>query len=459
MSDSFHHGDSLVSVFSMDRAGAERVKESQQKPLIDFEKEELRERVAALEEQVTSQANDLAKSHKLIKGLHKLVPAELDGSKMNWETVDFDNKDLWAKKLYADLREIDRNWKSDTNLVRAIDKFVANAGVLERPSIIGENLASQRNDLLAELEKTSNGSQSVINTEESFQPQIFANASAAIDLVMNGSLCPDDLEYMKSTFSGFRKLCSEMFKQLQTTASFLEKLIRSLENDEDEGAKKLLAKIRAIQLDLNVSMHNASVMIDDAQTAEQSLSNALERSVRLSMAPNSESVALNERILQLEQNYDAATKRASELTTKLDALRKEYDLAAQKISDSSSNYSKLQKEYSQVTKNNSILNEKLVKMEEESTKASEAVANLNSENEKLRQEFLEAAKKAENLENVVHDKDGVISTMLQSQQKAEKCAQNLVPEILQEMSNIKTCLETVSQESKKLSSKVKPRRQ
>ena len=81
--------------------------------------------------------------------------------------------------MYADLREIDRNWKSDINLVRVIDKFVANAGVSERPSIIIEQLTRERKNIMDELEKA----ESVIIGEESFQPQIFANASAAIDLV------------------------------------------------------------------------------------------------------------------------------------------------------------------------------------------------------------------------------------------------------------------------------------
>ena len=83
---------------------------------------------------------------------------------------------------------------------------------------------------------------------------------------MNGSISVDDLGAMKGAFAGFHKLCSQMFKQLQGTAEFLEKLIRSLENDEDEQAKKLLAKIRSIHLGLNNSMQDASVMMGDAQS-------------------------------------------------------------------------------------------------------------------------------------------------------------------------------------------------
>jgi hypothetical protein len=358
-SHSLYHGDSLVSVFSMDRGGADKIKESQQQdgqPQIDFEKEEFRERIAELEDKLAARELDLAKSHKLIKGLRKLVP--------NPESAE-----------------------------------QSAAAATETPSFINDRLAKDRARLVADLGKTSS-SDSIAVTGDTFQPQI-ANTTAAMDLVMNGTLAPEDLQTMKYEFVRFRDLCSKMFQQLQGTASFLEKLIRHLENSDDEAAKKLLEKIKGIHLDLNMSMNDASIMIESAQNAELSLNTALEKSIRVSMAPNSEIIVLSDKIVQAE-------KKCVEL----------------------------EKKYSNIVHN---------------------VTFLNKQNEKLQQELLEAQEKAENLQNSLVEKERQLFELMEEKRLAAEKAQNLVPEILQEMTNIKTTLEDVSKASKNLPKQVRRR--
>jgi hypothetical protein len=340
----------------MDRVAADKIKESQQQdgqPQIDFEKEEFRERIAELEDKLAARELDLAKSHKLIKGLRKLVP----------------NPDEQSA-----------------------------AAATETPSFINNQLAKDRERLLAELGKTSS-SDSIAVTGDTFQPQI--NATAAVDLIMNGTLAPEDLQTMKYEFVRFRDLCSKMFQQLQGTASFLEKLIRHLENSDDEAAKKLLEKIKGIHLDLNMSMNDASIMIESAQNAELSLNTALEKSIRVSMAPNSEIIVLSDKIVQAEKKYV-----------------------------------ELEKKYSNIVHN---------------------VTFLNKQNEKLQQELRDAQEKAENLQNALLEKEGRLSQIMEEKRLAAEKAQNLVPEILQEMTNIKTTLEDVSKASKNLPKQVRRR--
>uniref|UniRef100_A0AC34FLC2 Uncharacterized protein n=1 Tax=Panagrolaimus sp. ES5 TaxID=591445 RepID=A0AC34FLC2_9BILA len=185
-----------------------------------------------------------------------------------------------------------------------------------------------------------------------------------------------------------------MFQQLQGTATFLEKLIRHLESSDDEAAKQLLAKIKSIHLDLNTSMQDASLMIESSHTAEMSLNTALEKSIRISMAPNSEVIVLTDKIIEAEKKQ-----------------------------------SEMEKKYSVIV---------------------ESVASLNEQNEKLQQQLLEATVKAENLQNVVTEKENQLGLLLEEKRVNEERAQNLVPEILQEMTNIKTTLENVSEASKHL---------
>uniref|UniRef100_A0A914PY78 Uncharacterized protein n=1 Tax=Panagrolaimus davidi TaxID=227884 RepID=A0A914PY78_9BILA len=118
-SHSLYHGDSLVSVFSMDRAAADKIKESQQQdgqPQIDFEKEEFRERIAELEDKLAARELDLAKSHKLIKGLRKLVPnpenAEHPPAAAT-ETPSFINEQL-AKDRARLLAKLGKTFSSDS---------------------------------------------------------------------------------------------------------------------------------------------------------------------------------------------------------------------------------------------------------------------------------------------------------------------------------------------------------
>jgi hypothetical protein len=358
-SHSLYHGDSLVSVFSMDRGAADIIKESQQQdgqPQIDFEKEEFRQRIAELEDKLAARDLDLAKSHKLIKGLRKLIPNP--------------------------------------------DEQSSAAAATETPSFINDKLAKDRERLLADLGKTSS-SDSIAVSGDTFQPQNVRNITAAIDLVMNGTLAPEDLQTMKYEFVRFRDLCSKMFQQLQGTASFLEKLIRRLENSDDEAAKKLLEKIKGIHLDLNMSMNDASIMIESAQNAELSLNTALEKSIRVSMAPNSEIIVLSDKIVQAEKKYV-----------------------------------ELEKKYSNIVHN---------------------VTFLNKQNEKLQQELRDAQEKAENLQNALLEKEGQLSQIMEEKRIAAEKAQNLVPEILQEMTNIKTTLEDVSKASKNLPKQVRRR--
>uniref|UniRef100_A0AC35FN64 Uncharacterized protein n=1 Tax=Panagrolaimus sp. PS1159 TaxID=55785 RepID=A0AC35FN64_9BILA len=355
-SHSLYHGDSLVSVFSMDRGAADIIKESQQQdgqPQIDFEKEEFRQRIAELEDKLAARDLDLAKSHKLIKGLRKLVPNP--------------------------------------------DEQSSAAAATETPSFINDKLAKDRERLLADLGKTSS-SDSIAVSGDTFQPQNVRNITAAIDLVMNGTLAPEDLQTMKYEFVRFRDLCSKMFQQLQGTASFLEKLIRHLENSDDEAAKKLLEKIKGIHLDLNMSMNDASIMIESAQS---NLNTALEKSIRVSMAPNSEIIVLSDKIVQAEKKYV-----------------------------------ELEKKYSNIVHN---------------------VTFLNKQNEKLQQELRDAQEKAENLQNALLEKEGQLSQIMEEKRIAAEKAQNLVPEILQEMTNIKTTLEDVSKASKNLPKQVRRR--
>uniref|UniRef100_A0AC34G4R5 Uncharacterized protein n=1 Tax=Panagrolaimus sp. ES5 TaxID=591445 RepID=A0AC34G4R5_9BILA len=377
----FDGGDSVVSVFSMDRKAADKVKNSQQqqdaaaRPLIDFEKEEFRERIAALEENLAARDLDLAKAHKLIKGLNKLIP------------------------------------KADENST-------------ESPSFIDDRLTRERAKLLADLDRTLSIS-AIVTEEDSFQPQYIAHTTAAIDLVMNGTLAPQDLQTMKFEFIRFRDLCTKMFQQLQGTATFLERLIRHLESSDDAAAKQLLAKIKSIHLDLNTSMQDASVMIESAQPAKQllakiksihldlntsmqdasvmiesaqhaemNLTTALEKSVRVSMAPNSEVIALTDKIIQAEKNY-----------------------------------AELEKKYSEIFKD---------------------VKSLTTKNQNLEQKLHEATVKSENLETVITEKDRKLAHLMEEKRLKEEKAQNLVPEILQEMTNIKTTLENVSEASKHL---------
>ena len=74
-------GDSIVSQFSVDRAAAHALKNCEapqsSHPKIDSEKQELLAKIEDLERQVENQQSDIAKCHKLIKGLRKLVPVSL----------------------------------------------------------------------------------------------------------------------------------------------------------------------------------------------------------------------------------------------------------------------------------------------------------------------------------------------------------------------------------------------
>uniref|UniRef100_A0A914Z063 Uncharacterized protein n=1 Tax=Panagrolaimus superbus TaxID=310955 RepID=A0A914Z063_9BILA len=218
---------------------------------------------------------------------------------------------------------------------------------------------------------------------------------------MNGTLAPEDLQTMKYEFVRFRDLCTKMFQQLQGTASFLEKLIRHLENSNDEAAKKLLAKIKSIHLDLNTSINDASVMIESAQNAEMNLTTALEKSIRVSMAPNSEVISLTDKIIEAE-------KKRSEL----------------------------EKKYSEIVKN---------------------VDTMTTQNQNLQQKLYESEEKAEKLQKVVTEKENQLGKLMEEKRLNEEKAHSLVPEILQEMTNIKTTLENVSLASKHLAKQTRRR--
>ena len=69
------------------------------------------------------------------------------------------------------------------------------------------------------------------------------------------------LDDLKINYDGFRRVCKHMFTKLKGTAAFMGKLIRNLEQDSDDD--ELLAKIKAIQLDLNGSMKDTSIMMQN----------------------------------------------------------------------------------------------------------------------------------------------------------------------------------------------------
>uniref|UniRef100_A0AC34G237 Uncharacterized protein n=1 Tax=Panagrolaimus sp. ES5 TaxID=591445 RepID=A0AC34G237_9BILA len=347
MSDSMYHGDSIVSEFSMDNGDAAEKNTSQPRP------HHRHHHNRQLKEKLTARELDLAKSHKLIKGLRKLIPNQ-------------DN----------------------------VTQSPSSAVISETPSFIADRLANERAKLVADLEKTATS-----NIVDS--PQFYANTTAAVDLVMNGTLAPEDLQTMKYEFVRFRDLCTKMFQQLQGTATFLEKLIRHLEESDDEAAKKLLAKIKGIHLNLNTSMHDASIMIESAQTAENNLDNALEKSIRISMAPNSEIIVLTDKIIEAEKKHAELEKQLSE--------------------------------------------------------SAKFVNSLTTKNQNLQQKLHEAASKIAELQNLVAEKDTQLSELSNEKRIKEEKAQSLVPEIIQEMNNIKATLEDVSKATKMMPKQIRRR--
>lgn len=98
----------------------------------------------------------------------------------------------------------------------------------------------------------------------SFHPDGIANTSAAINILANQSYAPAELDMFKSGFIMYRQVCGKMFEKLKMTADFLQLLLEILETSTDDSVKQLIEKIRALQMALNSSIDEASVLLESA---------------------------------------------------------------------------------------------------------------------------------------------------------------------------------------------------
>ena len=130
-------------------------------------------------------------------------------------------------------------------------------------------LAAEREELGKELDALrtfDTGSFNVAGKDVSllFHPDAIANTSAGINILANQSFAAAELDMFKSGFLLYRQVCSKMFEKLKMTADFLQLLLEILETSTDDSVKQLIEKIRALQMALNTSIDEASILLESA---------------------------------------------------------------------------------------------------------------------------------------------------------------------------------------------------
>jgi len=257
--------------------------------LSDAERAAYQARIDELERKLNAEQIDNQKRNKVISGLQKML--NIDTTYVEADNEEGDCREIWLKRLHADLKAIDRNWHQySPNLVKALREFIEGSG-FDNPSIAVEMLAAEREELGKELDALrtfDTGSFNVAGKDVSllFHPDGVANTSAGINILANQSFAPAELDMFKSGFLLYRQVCSKMFEKLKMTADFLQLLLEILETSTDDSVKQLIEKIRALQMALNTSIDEASILLESATKVEESINTALEESMRLSMAPD-----------------------------------------------------------------------------------------------------------------------------------------------------------------------------
>lgn len=120
--------------------------------LTDAERAAYQARIEELERKLNAEQIDNQKRNKMISGLQKML--NIDSTYIEIDDDEGECKELWLKRLHADLKAIDRNWHQySPSLVKALREFIDGSG-FDNPSIAVEmvysvyNMCAERKSVL-----------------------------------------------------------------------------------------------------------------------------------------------------------------------------------------------------------------------------------------------------------------------------------------------------------------------
>ncbi|KAE9556770.1 hypothetical protein FO519_000176 [Halicephalobus sp. NKZ332] len=407
--------------------------------LTDAERAAYQARIDELERKLNAEQVDNQKRNKMISGLQKML--NIDSTYIEAENDEGDCREVWLKRLHADLKAIDRNWHQySPNLVKALRDFIDGSG-FDNPSIAVEMLAAEREELGKELDAlrafdTGSFNAPTKDISLSFHP----DASVAINVLANQSYAPAELDMFKSGFIMYRNVCSKMFEKLKMTADFLQILLEILETSTDDSVKQLVEKIRALQMALNSSIDEASILLENAARVEESINTALEESMRPSLAPfngKEASFALEERVKVVVD--DAKIKELEARIEELQSIEtaekqriNELQLELESAKDLVDSGNEAKEHVSLIEKQLSDAKGRIAELENQLTEANEALNHTYEKLKNAEQRLGELAKaEKENL----------------SMKKALNAA---APAIIEEVEKIHDVLSSASEDFKKI---------
>ncbi|KAI1721129.1 hypothetical protein Ddc_07568 [Ditylenchus destructor] len=275
----------------------------------------LRQELAEKEDENVQLANRVAELQKTIdelravvneqsKALKNVIVRDFDGQEDSLFGVALDNPtqysgtDYVIAQMLGLLEQLEVNDRDSNTLRESIVKFLRDRGYDAENKNIAELAMSFRtafknrrkqiratNDELAneyqqnntELRRHLNQlSDDSLCSSVALSVQQTANESRALDMsradILNKTAdVTQNLTTVVSRMNVLRGVCSELFSKLQGTAEFLQNLLDGFDDEDDEG-RDLMRKIKNIRLDLDKSMGEAMLLVDEVKKAEKSIS-------------------------------------------------------------------------------------------------------------------------------------------------------------------------------------------
>ncbi|KAI1729460.1 hypothetical protein DdX_01701 [Ditylenchus destructor] len=238
------------------------------------------------------------------KALKNVIVRDLDGREDSLFTVALDNPtqysgtDYVIAQMLGLLEQLEVNDHDSNTLRESIVKFLRDRGYdAENKNIAelamsfrtafnnrrkqiratNEELANEYRQNNTELRRHLNQlSDDSICSSVALSVQQTANESRALDMsradILNKTAdVTQNLTTVVSRMNVLRGVCNDLFSKLQGTAEFLQNLLDGLDEDDDEG-KELMKKIKNIRLDLDKSMGEAMLLVDEVKKAEKTIS-------------------------------------------------------------------------------------------------------------------------------------------------------------------------------------------